>query len=68
MPCSDEQFVIDERARIMEFDGKLPRGVAEQMARQRPWEKTPRWMLPAAPPCLIDDTPAGESLRFVMGL
>lgn len=65
---SDEQYEIDERARIMEFDGKLGRIEAERLAKLRPWEKTPRWMLPEPQLNLIDDTPAGESLRLVLGL
>jgi len=69
MHCSsDDQFAIDERARIMEFDGKLGRIEAERLARMRPWEKNPRWMLPPAQPCLIDGTLAGEALRHVMEL
>lgn len=69
MHCSsDDQYAIDERARIMEFDGKLGRIEAERLARTRPWEKNPRWMLPPAQPCLIDGTPAGEALRHVMEL
>lgn len=65
---SDEQYEIDERARIMEFDGHLSRIEAERLARLRPWEQDPRWMLPNPQPNLIDDTPAGESLRYVMEL
>ncbi|MFZ2949538.1 MAG: hypothetical protein WA003_08635 [Desulfuromonadaceae bacterium] len=65
---SDEQFAIDERARIMEFDGHLSRIEAERLARTRPWEKDHCWMLPEPQMNLIDDTPAGSALRQVMGL
>jgi len=66
---SDEQFAIDERARIMEFDGHLSRIEAERLARTRPWEKDPRWMLPAPQMSFIDDgTPAGAVLHEVLGL
>ncbi len=68
MHCSsDDQYAIDERARIMEFDGKVPRSLAERWARERPWEKDPRWKLPPAQ-MTLDGTPAGEALQFVMNL
>jgi hypothetical protein len=65
----DERYEIDERARIMEFDGHLSRIEAERLARLRPWEKDPRWGLPPAQLTIVDDdTPAGEALREVLGL
>lgn len=40
------EYEFEERARIMEFDGKLHRSVAVRLARERPWEKEPRWGMP----------------------
>jgi hypothetical protein len=32
---SDEQFVIEERAAILEYDANLPRHIAERLAREQ---------------------------------
>ena len=70
MPITEDVYSVFLDGRPIERGLTKARAYAEaeRLARQRPWEKTPRWMLPVAQPCLIDDSPAGEALRFIMNL
>jgi hypothetical protein len=52
----DQREHYHERAAIMEHCGGLTRYEAERLARDKPWERDPRWGLPQPhQPDLIDD-------------
>lgn len=69
MPSDIErQYEFYERARIMEFDGKLHQAVAERLARERPWEKEPRWGLPKLEPAqlTLEETEGDRIFRHLI--